>query len=150
MTLPRGRPGPAPTIRAMGLLLAWILLVDAALAQNPATAPAQVPPAVAPTMRDLMKAAAEKQRAAIAIQREAVKKQAATAGVWLTPWGAAAGLAQPPCDPIADPSVTPIIEGAAKAHDIQPNLIRAVIEQESGRSEERRVGKECRSRWSTY
>jgi soluble lytic murein transglycosylase-like protein len=116
----------------MGLLLAWILLVDAALAQNPATAPAQVPPAAAPTMRDLMKAAAEKQRAAIAIQREAVKKQAATAGVWLTPWGAAAGLAQPPCDPIADPSVTPIIEGAAKAHDIQPNLIRAVIEQESG------------------
>jgi soluble lytic murein transglycosylase-like protein len=104
----------------------------AAIAQDSATAPAKAPPPAAPNMRALMNAAAEQQRAAIAIQREAVQKQAATAGVWLPPWGAAAKLAEPPCDPIADPAVTPIIESAAKAHDLQPNLIRAVIEQESG------------------
>ncbi len=83
-------------------------------------------------MRDLMKAAADKQRAAIAAQREAVQKQAAAAGVWLPPWAAPTGLAEPPCEPIADPAVAPIIEGAAKAHNLQPTLIRAVIEQESG------------------
>ena len=134
MIVLRGRPGPAPTVRGIGLLAAWILLVDAAIAQSsaPAPAPAQTPPAAAPTMRDLMKAAADKQRAAIAIQRGAAQKQASSAGVWLPPWGTAAGLAEPPCEPIADPAVAPIIEGAAKAHDLQPNLIRAVIEQESG------------------
>ena len=133
MIFARGRPGPAPTVRGIGLLAAWILLVDAAIAQSPAPpAPAQAPPAAAPTMRDLMKAAADKQRAAIAIQRGAVQKQASSAGAWLPPWGVAAGLAQPPCEPIADPAVAPIIEGAAKAHSLQPNLIRAVIEQESG------------------
>jgi soluble lytic murein transglycosylase-like protein len=79
-----------------------------------------------------MKAAVEKQRADIAVQREAVQKQAATAGAWLPPWSAPIGMVQPPCDPMPDPAVTPLIEGAAKAHDLQPNLIRAVIEQESG------------------
>jgi soluble lytic murein transglycosylase-like protein len=83
-------------------------------------------------MRDIMKAAADKQREAIAAQREAVGKQAAAAGVWLPPWSAPIGLAQPPCDPIADPDVAPLIDGAAKAHDLQPELIRAVIERESG------------------
>jgi soluble lytic murein transglycosylase-like protein len=77
-----------------------------------------------------MKASVQKQRAAVAMQREAVRKQALAAGAWLVPWGTAP-LADAPCDPIADPAVAPIIEGAAKAHDLQPNLIRAVIEQES-------------------
>lgn len=133
MILLAGRLGPAPTIRAIGWLA--ILLAEAALAQNPAAKPAAAPPApaaAAATMRDLMKAAADKQRAAIAAQREAVQKQAATAGVWLPPWGAPTGMVEPPCDPIADPDVTPLIEGAAKAHELEPNLIRAVIEKESG------------------
>src|SRR3712207_9490642 len=30
------------------------------------------------------------------------------------------------------------------------HVIKGVIEAENGRSEERRVGKECRSRWSPY
>jgi soluble lytic murein transglycosylase-like protein len=78
-----------------------------------------------------MKASVAKQLAAIAAQREAVRKQAGAAGSWLSPW-ASAPLMQPECDPIADPVVAPLIEGAAKAHDIEPKLIRAVIEQESG------------------
>jgi soluble lytic murein transglycosylase-like protein len=79
-----------------------------------------------------MKASVAKQMAAIATQREAAQKQASAAGAWLAPWGPAAGLAHQMCDPIADPVVAPIIESAAKAHDLQPKLIRAVIEQESG------------------
>jgi soluble lytic murein transglycosylase-like protein len=82
-------------------------------------------------MGNLMKASVAKQLAATAAQREAVRQQAAAAGAWLAPWGPA-GLMQPLCDPIADPVVAPLIEGAAKAHDLQPKLIRAVIEQESG------------------
>jgi soluble lytic murein transglycosylase-like protein len=79
-----------------------------------------------------MKAAADTQRQAIAAQREAVQRQAAAAGVWLPPWSAAIGLAEPPCAPMPDPDVDPLIDGAAKAHDLEPKLIRAVIEQESG------------------
>ena len=133
--------GPSSTIRAIGWLPA-ILLVNVAIAQGPpaaasaaakpsVAAPAAAKPAAA-TMRDLMQAAADKQRAAIATQRQAVQKQAAAAGAWLPPWGAPTGMVVPPCDPIADAAVAPIIEDAAKAHELQPNLIRAVIEQESG------------------
>jgi soluble lytic murein transglycosylase-like protein len=79
----------------------------------------------------MMKQAPEKQRAAIAAQRQAIQKQAATAGVWLPPWGVPSVLSEPPCDPIEDAEVSPIIEDAAQANELQPKLIRAVIEQES-------------------
>lgn len=85
-----------------------------------------------PTVRDLMQKAAEKQRAAIARQREAVRKQAETAGVWLPPWSAAQEIAEAPCEAIADAAVAPILEDAAKAQDLEVKLLRAVIEQESG------------------
>lgn len=83
-------------------------------------------------MRDRMAAAAEKQRAAIAAQRQAVQKQAAAAGVWLSPWSAPSALAEPVCDPIGEPELAPLVDGAAKANGLEPNLIRAVIDQESG------------------
>ena len=83
-----------------------------------------------------MRAAMEKQRAAMAIQQEAVRKQAQLAGATLFPWSAAPSVADaaepPPCDPIADEVVTPLIENAAKANELQVKLVRAVIEQESG------------------
>ena len=68
----------------------------------------------------------EKQRAAAAIQRESVRKQQESA--------APAPLlekTEPECEPIADSVVTPIIEGVAKAQELQPKLVRAVIQQES-------------------
>ena len=34
--------------------------------------------------------------------------------------------------------------------EVRPHLFRATTVLVSGRSEERRVGKECRSRWSPY
>ncbi|MBZ5725581.1 MAG: lytic transglycosylase domain-containing protein [Acidobacteriia bacterium] len=85
-----------------------------------------------------MRAAMEKQRAAVAIQRAAVRRQAETMGVWLPPStndpaavASAPAAAPPPCEPIADAVVAPLIDSAAKAHEVQPKLLRAVIEQES-------------------
>jgi len=74
----------------------------------------------------------QKQRAAIAIQREAVKKQADLAKEWRAP--SLSEIAPPPadCDPIADVELTPMIDAAAQKHSVEPKLIRAVIEQESG------------------
>ncbi len=83
-----------------------------------------------------MKAAVEKQRAAIAAQREAARKQAETAGVWLAPWTAAIepapAFVEPACDPVADSVVAPVVESAAKAQSLEPKLLRAIIERESG------------------
>ena len=73
----------------------------------------------------------EKQRAAIAIQREAVRKQSEMGAQWrgVTPSETEAPAAD--CDPIADPELSPLIDKAAKQHQLQPKLIRGVIEQES-------------------
>ena len=93
----------------------WLLILAAAsnaLAQN---------------SRDLMRAAAEKQRAAIETQREIIRKQQEQ--LRLEPL--IAPSPEPACDPISDDAVAPIIEGAAKAHDLKPALLRAVIRQES-------------------
>jgi soluble lytic murein transglycosylase-like protein len=38
----------------------------------------------------------------------------------------------PPCPPVEDSIVAPLIEGAAKDSAVEPKLLRAVIEQESG------------------
>jgi soluble lytic murein transglycosylase-like protein len=78
-----------------------------------------------------MKAAAEKQRAAIALQMEAVRKQAQSAGLHLQPWSPDPIPAAPDCEPVEDSVIAPIIESAAKARDLQPALVRAVMERES-------------------
>jgi soluble lytic murein transglycosylase-like protein len=77
-----------------------------------------------------MQASIEKQRASVEKQREAVKKQAELAGPGsLQMPQFAESEPEPACDPI--PAVDPIIEGAAKAEKVQPELLRAVIQQES-------------------
>jgi soluble lytic murein transglycosylase-like protein len=83
--------------------------------------------------------AGDRMRASIEKQREAVRKQAKDAGATLIPWspsalGEAPAAAAPPpaCDAIADEVVTPLIEGAAKDNSLPVNMVRAVIEQESG------------------
>ncbi len=71
----------------------------------------------------------EKQRASIALQRETVRKQMATAVRSQEDPGE-----DPPswdCPAVADPELTPMIENAAKLHQVQTKLIRGVIEQES-------------------
>ena len=71
-----------------------------------------------------------KQRAAVALQREAARKQAE-----LLPLPPLVHYdmepAEPDCDPIEEALVNPVIESAAKASDLKPDLLRAVIRQES-------------------
>ena len=93
----------------LGLLAA---LAAAALAQSP----------------DPMRAAIERQRASIDLQRQSIRRQAASAGAWLGPWNPAPSSS---CEPLPDTAVTPIIESAAKAQQIDSKLLRSVIAQES-------------------
>lgn len=78
---------------------------------------------------ETFQSAMEKQRAAAAIQREAVRKQGELAVQWRTPNSAA----PPECEAMADLQLTPLIDGAAQGNHVQTNLIRGVIEQESGK-----------------
>jgi len=74
----------------------------------------------------LCQTAVEKQLAAVALQRETIRKQAES--MKLVPLIAA----QPDCAAIPEDVIAPLIEGAAKAQELQPKLLRAVIAQESG------------------
>jgi soluble lytic murein transglycosylase-like protein len=97
----------------------WILCSGAALAQTPAAAK---PP-------ETFQSSMEKQRAAIAIQRQAVRKQSEMAAQWRATPSETESAAD--CDPIEDPELSPLIDKAARQHQLQPKLIRGVIEQES-------------------
>ena len=92
-----------------GMRWIWIWILAAAWAAQPQTP-------------------GEQQRAAIKSQREAVRKQAERLGLWLLPWSDG----PPVCDALADDVVAPLIETAAKAQALDPKLVRAVMEQESG------------------
>ena len=112
----------------------------------PAPAPPDAPAGAAPQIEKTASPAtpgnakpppspAELQRAAIAQQRDAVRKQAESLGLWLMPLQE--GPARPPapvvdCDPLEDSIVNPLIENAAKAQGLETKLLRAVIDQESG------------------
>jgi len=84
-----------------------------------------------------MRISIEKQRAAIEKQRQAVRQQAGSAGAWLKPFdpppaGFEAASLQADCAPLADDVIAPLIENNAKSHEVQPELLRAVIDRESG------------------
>ncbi|HUI78645.1 MAG TPA: lytic transglycosylase domain-containing protein [Bryobacteraceae bacterium] len=94
-----------------------VLLASSALAQSP---------------REAMQASIEKQKASVAAQREAAKKQAELAGpgpLQMPPIEEAEP--EPPCDPAPVAQVDPLIEGSAKTEKVDPALVRAVIRQES-------------------
>jgi soluble lytic murein transglycosylase-like protein len=84
-----------------------------------------------------MQEAIAKQRAAAAVQRESVRKQFEMAEQWRA---ATPPTLEPPdmevasadCDPIAETELAPLIDTAAKGHELQPKLLRAVMERESG------------------
>jgi soluble lytic murein transglycosylase-like protein len=126
-----------------------VLLASVAMAQTvppPKPAPPGTPPAIpapadptraaatpAPETPPPVRSPAELMQAAIATQKDAVRKQAQAAGATLIPWSPApdAGAPEADCDPIADKVVAPLIENAAKANALTVKLVRAVIEQES-------------------
>jgi soluble lytic murein transglycosylase-like protein len=93
-----------------------------------------------PSPQNALAKAAEQQRASAARQRESIVKQAASLGVRLPPVAAetppvveaAAAAAGAPCDPVSEEVAAPLIENAAKAQELEPRVLRAIIEQESG------------------
>ncbi len=101
----------------------WILLLGlcvSGLAQTPA---------------ELQRRAAEKQRAAAELQRQTTRAR------YEEPYAAAAAAppattfsppVSAPCDPLDEAAVNPLIQKAATAQELQPELVRAVIERESG------------------
>lgn len=77
-------------------------------------------------------------------QRASVQKQAETAmpvggipsaGFFTVPWGGLAPVApllQAACDPMPKEKLDPLVEGAAKTEGVDPQLVQAVIDRESG------------------
>jgi soluble lytic murein transglycosylase-like protein len=105
----------------------------------PSAGKVESPPAKPPPAKpaETLQSAMAKQRAAIAIQRLAVQQQRDSVVPWMlaTPRiEATSGIesAAEDCDPIGDPELTPLITSAAQQHQVEPRLLRGVIEQESG------------------
>ena len=78
-----------------------------------------------------MQLAMSKQQAAMALQRESVRKQAKALATRLMPFDPVPEMEEPVCDALPEAEVTPLIEEAAKSQQIDAKLIRAVMEQES-------------------
>jgi len=111
-----------------------------------ATLWAQGAPVDKPPPQDPMSAAREKQQAAATRQRQAVRKQSESVGAWMngsavtnaesppfveTPPSPPVASAKPGCDVLGEASIAQLIDGAAKAQNVQPKLLHAVMEQES-------------------
>lgn len=91
-----------------------------------------------------MQSSVDKQRASIAAGKEAAKTPPVTSFFQLPPPAPLpGGVAVPPpapepvmpdinCEPIPITDVTPIVEQAARREDLDPRLLTAVIQQESG------------------
>jgi len=80
-----------------------------------------------------MRLSIDKQRDAIEKQRDATRKQAETVGTRLK-LGSIPALADPviaDCDPLGDEIIAPLVETNAKSQQLKPELLRAVMEQES-------------------
>jgi soluble lytic murein transglycosylase-like protein len=66
-----------------------------------------------------MQASLDRQQASVRKQLETVQASAPLP------------MPDPACDPLSETQLTPLIEDAAKREDLQPNLIRAVVQKES-------------------
>jgi soluble lytic murein transglycosylase-like protein len=122
---------PAQTPPAPSSAAAVTNVPAAPVAANPPAA-GNSPPAAAVDAKP-PPTAAELQRAAIAQQRAAIRKQAQNLGLWLMPLDGKSQpeTAEPDCDPLDDNLVNPLIEDAAKQQSLDPKLLRAMIGQES-------------------
>lgn len=82
--------------------------------------------------KDPMRAALVQQHQATAAQLAAIRTQAHSIGAWRIPWSPAPPILDTPCEPLAESALGPLAEKAGKANDLDPKLVKAVIEQESG------------------
>jgi hypothetical protein len=111
----------------------WILAIatfTGIMSAQAVPAPASPEPA-----HTTMASAIEQQRASVLKQVTSVTGKPATTGSFFTvPWvdGMASRLVPPPCDPMATGELDKLIEQNAKEQGVKSDLIRAVINQESG------------------
>jgi len=115
----------------------WILAIGAFSGAVWAQAVTQSPaPAVPEPARSAMAAAIDKQRASVLKQVTSVTGKPAVPGTFFTvPWVegvAASRFIPPPCDPMATAELEQLIEKNSKEQGVKSDLIRAVINQESG------------------
>jgi soluble lytic murein transglycosylase-like protein len=140
---PAARANPAPAAPAAPAVAAPKPVPPAPVnpaPEAPTPAPKPAPAAQTPPLSpaEAMRVSIEKQRAAVEKQREAVRKQAESAGAWLKPGDPPPPVSNEPvapqaeCEPLADAIVAPLIESNAKSLEVQPDLLRAVMERESG------------------
>jgi soluble lytic murein transglycosylase-like protein len=96
------------------------------------TAMAQSPPNAQDVVKAAMTASVDKQRASILIQVNAVlgKTAASASSFFSAPWVEAV-FPEPTCAPMATPELDQLIEVNSKTQGVKPELIRAVISQES-------------------
>ncbi len=83
-----------------------------------------------------MKASVEKQRVSILVQVNSILGKAAgpVGSFFTTPWVEAShvsNVAPPACDPMGTPELDQLIEQNSRASGVKPEMIRAVIAQES-------------------
>jgi len=97
---------------------------------------AQSAPNNADTIRAGMKASVDQQRASVMKQVVAVagKTPRPAASFFTVPWvdSIASGFNTPPCDPLETKLLEDLIEKNSKDQGVKPDLIREVINQESG------------------
>jgi soluble lytic murein transglycosylase-like protein len=77
----------------------------------------------------------DQQRASVLKQVMSMTGKPAAPGTFFTvPWveGMSSRFNPPPCDPMATPELEQLIEQNSKQHGVKSDLIRAVINQESG------------------
>jgi soluble lytic murein transglycosylase-like protein len=120
-------------------MLVLMLLPAYAMAQNAAQTSPQTsapqtsaPQTSAQSSTDVMMASVDKQKSAVQVQ---VGNRGAGDAFFSTPWTSAATIPVPAvipaCYPMADDDLKPFIDDSAKAQNLKPELIRAVIRRES-------------------
>lgn len=99
-----------------------------------ATACAQSEPEIKDPAQAAMAISLEKQRVSITKQVDSVIGRPATpaASFFTVPWIDFPSFVLPPCDPLPSEQLDKLIEQSAKLENVQPDLVRAVISQESG------------------
>ncbi len=117
----------------MRWILAIALFSGVSFAQT-AAPPTQPQPAQTPA-RPVTSSYIEQQRASVLKQVTSVTGKPATPGAFFTvPWvdGMASRPLPPPCDPMVTAELEQLIEQNSKQQGVKSDLIRAVINQESG------------------
>jgi len=119
------RPNPTD-----GSLVRWIFVAIGFLAVS------QAQPVADPgnTAQAAMAASLEKQRAAITKQVDSLIGRPTTpaASFFTVPWIDFPSFVLPPCDPLPGEQLDKLVEQSSKQEGVQADLIRGVINQESG------------------